>query len=92
MFTTTGCLDSSQISVDELKFDMTLDQLESVRPEIDQLSDPPNATSTGAELYKCTEDSGDVSQPHLERKWSHKTPVDATQTGAELSEALKSQG
>jgi hypothetical protein len=66
-----GCASSYEVEVvaDEAGLRQTLQRLEGVRDELDQLPNPPGATANGGVVDGCSTDSGAIFQPSVEKKW-----------------------
>jgi hypothetical protein len=88
----TGCASSNEVKVvaDEAVLRQTLQRLEGMRDELDQLPNPLGATAGPAELDGCSTDSGAIFQPGVERKWV--TGTGGAITGTRIVKALRVAG
>jgi hypothetical protein len=98
-----GCASSGEVEVvaDEAVLHQTLQRLEGVRDELDQLPNPLGATADMAVVDGCSTDSGAIFQPSVEKKWlvdgdamreAWLAGTAGAMTGARLVKALRVAG
>lgn len=84
--------DDYEIVADEPVLRRTMQRLEPLRAQLDQIFIPPGTTADPARLHGCWMNDGDPEQPYVTKDWAATQPDIAGVAAATIVEALRGAG